>query len=142
VTENASEQQPHPIGELTDADLEGLLRRGVRITLILGAVAALGLTIFAGWRTAALFAVGAAISAASIWEWMRLIRLFNARLDQGKMPRGAALVVTFFLLRLILFGLAIYGSLKCFHGSPIALICGLGLAMAGLVWEALRLLRG
>jgi hypothetical protein len=86
--------------------------------------------------------VGAAISAASLYEWQRLIRLFNARLDQNKIPRGAALVVTLFLVRLILFGAAIYGSLRCFQGSPIVLVVGLSLAVAGLVWEALRILRG
>jgi hypothetical protein len=52
------------------------------------------------------------------------------------------LVIGFFLLRLIFFGAAIYVSLKCFHGSPIALLCGLSLAIVTLLWEAIRLLRG
>jgi hypothetical protein len=55
---------------------------------------------------------------------------------------GTGVVVSLFLLRLILFAGLIYGSLKCFHGSPIALLCGLGLALAGLAWQALRVLRG
>ena len=131
----------HPIVELTDADLAGMLTRAVRVTLVLGALIALILWPTMGWGTAALFAVGAAISVASIFEWGRLIRLFNAKLDQQKTPRGSWLVVTLFLLRLILFAGAIYGSLKCSHGSPIALLCGLALALAGLVWEAVRLLR-
>jgi hypothetical protein len=118
-----------------------MLMRTIRITLIFGVAISLILWPTLGWGTAALFAVGAAISAASIWEWGRLIRLMNARMDKQKSPRGSWLVVTLFLLRLILFAGAIYGSLKCFHGSPIALLCGLGLALAGLVWEALRLFR-
>lgn len=134
-------QPPHPIVEMTDADLAALLGRAVRVTVVLGIVVALILWPTLGWGTAALFAVGAAISVASIYEWGRLIRLFNAKLDQQKTPRGASLVVTLFLLRLILFAGAIYVSLKCFPGSPIALVSGLALALVGLVFEALRLLR-
>jgi hypothetical protein len=132
----------HPIVAMTDADLAAVLDRAVRITVVLGVVISLVLWPVLGWGTATLFAVGAAISVASIYEWKRLIRLWNARRDRKKAPRGATLVVGFFLVRMILFAGAIYGSLKCFQGSPIALICGLALAVAGLVWESLRLLRG
>jgi K+ transporter len=93
------------------------------------------------WRDAAMLAVGAAISALSILEWQRLIRLFNTRMDQEKTPKGAVTVVSFFLLRLILFGAAIYGSLKCFKGSAIVLLVGLSLAIVAMMWEALRVLR-
>ncbi len=132
----------HPIANMTDADLAEVLRRTVRITVVLGVAVALALWPFRGWATAALFAVGAAISVASIYEWGRLIRLFNASMDRQKLPQGAAVVVTFFLLRMVVFAVAIYVSLKCFQGSPIALLCGLALAVAGLAWESLRLLRG
>jgi hypothetical protein len=143
MTEDSTEPVPqsHPIVEMTDADLAALLGRAVRVTAVLGVVIALVLWPTLGWGSGALFAVGAAISAASIWEWGRLIRLFNAKLDQQKTPRGASLVVSLFLLRLILFAAAIYVSLKCFQGSPIVLACGLALAVVGLVFEALRLLR-
>jgi hypothetical protein len=50
-------------------------------------------------------------------------------------------VVTLFVLRLTVFAGVIYGSLKCFRGSVIALLCGLGLALVTMAWEALRLLR-
>jgi hypothetical protein len=132
----------HPIVGFTDADLAALLDQVVRITLILGVLVALVLWPVMGWGTAALFAVGAAISVFSVYEWKRLVAVFNASMDRKRAPRGATVVVIFFLLRLILFGGAIYVSLKCFQGSPIALICGLALAVAGLVWESLKLLRG
>lgn len=134
-------EETHPIAGLTDEALQALLSRAIRVTLILGLVISLILMVASGWRNAAMFATGAAISAASILEWQRLIRLFNAKLDQKKTPKGAATVVGFFLLRLILFGAAIYGSLKCFQGSAIALLCGLGLAVIAMAWEALRLLK-
>jgi hypothetical protein len=130
-----------PIASLTDAALDSTLRRATRVTLILGAVPAVILWIASGWRNAAMLAIGAVLSAASIVEWRRLIRIFNAKLDQQKTPRGAALVVSFFLLRLLLFAAVIYGSLIGLRGSAIALLCGLSLAVVAIAWEALRLLR-
>ncbi|HEY1984884.1 MAG TPA: ATP synthase subunit I [Terracidiphilus sp.] len=131
----------NPLTGLTDQALQALFQRAIRNTLILGAIPALVLLFASGWRNAAMFAVGAAISAASILEWQRLIRLFNAKLDQQKTPRGALVVVGFFVLRLTLFAGAIYVSLKCFRGSVIALLCGLALAVVAIAWEALRLLK-
>ena len=134
-------EDTHPLARLTDQGLDALLRRAMRITLIIGLLAALVLWKASGWRNAAMMAVGAAISAGSVLEWQRMVRLVNARLDRQQAPRGAAVAAVFFVLRLIVFGAAIYVSLKCFRGSVVALLCGLGLAIVALVWEALRLLR-
>ncbi|MGD0787168.1 MAG: ATP synthase subunit I [Terracidiphilus sp.] len=134
-------EEPHPILGLTEGSVEALLQRAIRNTLILGLIPALVLLIASGWRDAAMLATGALISAASIFEWLRLVRLMNARMRKQKAQRGAILVIGFFLLRLLFFAAAIYVSLKCFRGSPIALLCGLGLAVATLLWEAVRLLK-
>jgi len=134
-------EEPHSLAGLTDAGLEALLMRAMRIILIAGALAALVLWKASGWRDAAMLAAGAAISAASIYEWRRLIRFLNAKLDNRQAPRGATVSAVLFVLRLGVFGAAIYGSLKCFRGSVVALLCGLGLAVLAMVWEAVRLLR-
>lgn len=134
-------QESHPIVDLTPQDLEVLFKRALRNTLILGLVAALAVSIGAGWRSGAMLATGTLISAASIWEWQRLVRVINARLDKQKTPASAPVVVIFFVLRLTVFAGVIYGSLRCFHGSVVALLCGLGLAVLTIGWEALRLLR-
>jgi ABC-type Co2+ transport system permease subunit len=134
-------EETHPLSVLTDAGLEALLQRAFRITLILGLIAALVLWIASGWRNAAMLATGTAISAASILEWQRLVRLINAKMDLKQTPRGALAAAVFFVLRLLVFGGAIYGSLKCFQGSVVALLFGLGLAILAMVWEAIRLLR-
>jgi hypothetical protein len=84
---------------------------------------------------------GALISAASIFEWLRLARLINAHMRKQKAHRSAIAVVIFFVFRLTVFAGAIYGSLKCFQGSPMALLCGLSLAVATLLWEAVRMLK-
>ena len=134
-------QESHPIVELSFADLDAMLRRALRNTLILGGIAALIVLIGGGWPSAALLGVGAAISAASIWEWQRLVRVINARMDKQKTPTNAPAVVLFFVLRLTVFAGVIYGSLKCFHGSIVALLFGLGLAVLAIAWEAIRLMR-
>jgi hypothetical protein len=130
-----------PIANLSEADLDALLKRSVHNTAILGLIPALVVWIASGWRNAAMLLTGALISAASLLEWQRLARLMNARMQRKQAPRGAILAIGFFLLRLLIFAAVIYVSLKCFQGSPIALVCGLSLAVATLMWEALRMLR-
>jgi hypothetical protein len=141
MTEEAS-----PLLSLTAESLEALLKRAMRNALLLGLLPALVLLVVpdwhTGWRNALMLATGTLISAASIWEWLRLVRLMNARQKIQRPPGGVILVLAFFLLRLLFFAAAIYGSLKCFQGSPLALVCGLGLAVATLTWEGLSLLKG
>lgn len=134
-------EETHPIVNLTHDDLDAMLRRALTITLILGAIASLIVLIGGGWRNAAMLLTGALISAASILEWQRLIRVINARMDKNRTPAGAGIVVLFFVLRLTLFAGVIYVSLKCFHGSVLALLCGLCLAILTIGYEAIRLLR-
>jgi uncharacterized membrane protein len=134
-------QESHPIVDLTNADLDAMLKRALRITLILGTVASAAVLIGGGWRSGAMLLVGTLISAASILEWQRLVRVINARMDQQKTPASAGVVVLFFVLRLTVFAGVIYVSLKCFHGSVTALLCGLCLAVLAIGWEAIRLLR-
>jgi hypothetical protein len=131
----------NPFGDMTDADLEALLRRAIRITVIVGLLAALAVWIASGWRNGAMLATGAAISTASIYEWRRLVRFIIAKMDKKQAPRGTAVAVVFFLFRLVVFAGLIYGSLKCFRGSGLALLCGLALAVLAISWEAVRLLR-
>ena len=134
-------QETHPIVDLTQADLDAMLKRALRNTLILGLISALAVTIGGGWRSGAMLATGTLISAASIWEWQRLVRVMNAQMDKQKTPASAPVVVLFFVLRLTVFAGVIYGSLKCFQGSVAALLFGLGLAVLAIGWEAIRLMR-
>jgi hypothetical protein len=135
--------EPAPaIALVTDEALQALLKSAIYKTLILGGLASLILWVASGWGTGALFASGALVSAASIFEWRRLVRIMNARMRNQATPRGVGLSIVFILMRLLIFGGVIYVSLKCFRGSPIALVCGLSLAVITLTWEALKLLRG
>lgn len=135
-----TEQSPI-LSNLTDTDLENILHRAIRNTLILGAVASLIVWLASSWRDAAMLATGTAISAASLSEWRRLARLISAKIENKLTPPGSAFAIVFFVLRLTIFAGAIYVSLKFLRGSAVALLCGLALAVLTLVWEALRLLR-
>jgi len=134
-------QETHPIVDLTNEDLDSMLKRALRITLLIGSIASLVVLIGGGWRSGVMLMTGTLISAASILEWQRLVRVINARLDKQKTPANAGVVIIFFVLRLTIFAGVIYVSLKCFHGSVTALLCGLCLAVLAIGWEALRLLR-
>jgi len=133
--------ETHPLALLDDAALEKLLGHAMRNILILGLVAACALWLGSNWQNAAMMAVGALISAASILEWRRLIRIINAKLDKKQTPAGATLAILFFVFRLTIFAGVIYGTLKCFRGSLVALLSGLALAVIAMAWEAIRLLK-
>jgi len=133
-------QETHPLLELSNDAAEVMLQKAMRNSLIIGAVVSLVLLVASGWRNAAMLMTGALISAASIFEWQRLARVIRAKLEDQKTPRSAPAVVVFFVLRLIVYAGVIYVSLKCFQGSAVALLCGLGLAALTILWQALRLL--
>ena len=134
-------QETHPIVDIANEDLDVMLKRSFRNTLILGMIACVVVLVGGGWRNAAMLLTGTAISAASVLEWQRLVRVINARLDKQRTPASTPAVILFFVLRLTIFAAVIYGSLKCFHGSITALLCGLCLAVLTIGWEAIRLLR-
>jgi hypothetical protein len=133
-------EDTHPILELSNDAAELLLGRAMRNSLILGVLGSLAVMVGSGWRNAGMLMTGTLISVASILEWQRLARVIRAKLDNQKTPRSAPAVVVFFVLRLTIFAGVIYVSLKCFQGSAVALLCGLGLAALTIAWEALRLL--
>jgi hypothetical protein len=126
--------------EISNDAAEVMLQKAMRNSLIIGVIVSVVLLVASGWRNAAMLMTGALISAGSIFEWQRLARVIRAKLEDQKTPRSAASVVVFFVLRLTIYAGAIYVSLRCFQGSAVALLCGLGLAALTIVWQALRLL--
>lgn len=126
---------------VSDADLKAAMRRAIELTAILAIMGFLALTALLDWQTGALFVAGAIVSATALYEWRRLIEVINAKLDHQQPPHSSGFVVTMFFLRLGIAALIIYASLRRFHGSPYALLAGLGLAIVALTFEALRMLR-
>jgi hypothetical protein len=94
-----------------------------------------------GWQSAVFLLEGAAISGSGLWEWMRLMSAVMARMDSGAKARPMGMVLTGFFLRLGLAIAVLYVSLKFLNGSVIALAVGLGLGIASLTFEAIRMAR-
>jgi ATP synthase I chain len=126
---------------LTDADVRRAMVASIRLLVALAGVGAGLFWWLSGWQSALLLVVGAAISCTSLWEWMRLVNAINARMDAGGKPRPMATVLFGFFARLGLTLAVLYGSLKFLHGTVFALAAGLGLGLASLLVEALRLLK-
>ena len=126
---------------LTDEDVRRTMLRALRL---LGILAVAGVVLAwwkMGWQSAALLAVGAAISASGLWEWTRLMTVVISRMDSGAEPRPVGTVLVGFFLRLGGALVALYVSLKYLDGSVYALVAGLALGMIALTIEALRLVR-
>ncbi len=125
----------------TDADVRATLVRTLRLLAVL---TALGMAVVGwklGWRSAVFLLIGAGISGSGLWEWMRLMSAVMARMDAGAKARPMGLVLTGFFMRLGLAVTVLYVSLKYLNGSVIALAVGLGLGIASLTFEAIRMAR-
>jgi hypothetical protein len=126
----------------SDADFKRTIYSALRLVV---AAVALGVPVLwwkLGWQSAALFAVGAAISGSGLFEWVRLLTAVMARMDAGAASSSplAGVLIGFFL-RLGLAVVLLYGSLKFLHGSVYAVVAGLALGVAALSIEGLRLVK-
>ena len=125
----------------TDADVRSTLVRTLRLLAVL-TVLGMGVVWWKlGWQSAVFLLVGAAISGTGLWEWMRLMSAVMARMDTGAEAKPMGLVLTGFFLRLGLTIALLYVSLKFLNGSVIALAVGLGLGIASLTFEAIKMAR-
>ena len=125
----------------TDADVRATLLRTLRLLAVL-TVLGMGVVWWKlGWQSAVFLLVGAAISGTGLWEWMRLMSAVMARMDTGAEAKPMGLVLTGFFLRLGLTIALLYVSLEFLNGSVIALAVGLGLGIASLTFEAIKMAR-
>ena len=129
------------LGNLTDADFKRTMLAALRLLAMLAVVATALFWWKSGWQSAALLMVGAAISAASLWEWLRLMSAVMERMDHGGKARPMGMVLVGFFLRLGLTVVVLYVSLKYLNGSVFALAAGLGLGVLSLSIEGLKLMK-
>ena len=126
---------------ITDADVRHVMLASIRLLLALSVVVAALFWWLVNWQSAVLVLVGAAISASSLWEWLRLMTAINEHMDAGQTPRPVGKVIFGFVTRLTLTLVALYASLKYVHGTVLALAAGLGLGLISLSFQAFRLLK-
>ena len=128
------------LDNLTDEDFRRTMLAALRLLAVL---AGLAMALFwwrSSWQSAALLLVGAAISAASLWEWLRLMSAVMERMDAGGKARPMGMLLTGFFLRLGLTVAVLYVSLRYLNGSVYALAAGLGLGVISLSVEGFRLM--
>jgi hypothetical protein len=132
------------MANFSDADFRRTMLSALRLLAILAVILALLVAWKLGWQSAALLLVGAAISAAGLWEWLRLMTVVMERMDAGagdKKVRPLSMVLVNFFLRLGLTVVVLYVSLKLLHGSVYALAGGLVLGVFALSIEGIRLMK-
>jgi hypothetical protein len=136
-----TEPNAPPLSDFTEQDLKATLNHALRWVGALGIAGFVATWLAAGWRSAVLFLVGAAIAATGVYESKRLMLAVLSRFNQGRQGKPVAGVLIWFFLRLTLAGVVLYVSLRSLEGSVYALCAGLGLAVAALLIESVRLLR-
>src|SRR5665213_2103811 len=109
---------------LTDADFRRTMLASLKLLAYLAVIAAALFWWKMGWQSAALLIVGALISAASLWEWLRLMTAVMERMDAGGQARPLGMVLVGFFLRLGLTIVVLYVSLKYLNGTVFALAAG------------------
>jgi hypothetical protein len=125
----------------SEGDVRAVLARTIRVLSGLTVLGMVAVGFKLGWRSSVLLLVGAAISATGLWEWMRLMSAIMERVEGDVTVRPMGMVLTGFFLRMGLTVGVLYVSLKFLHGSVIALALGLGLGIAALLFEVIKLAR-
>lgn len=125
----------------TDADFRRTVVAALRLLTAVALVAAALVGWKAGWGSAALLLVGAAISGTGLYEWLRVMTAVMARMEGGEMARPMGLLLAGFFLRLGGALAVLYVSLRYLHGSVWALAAGLLLGVFALTVEGLRLMK-
>jgi len=133
-----------PLAAFSDEDARRVILRALRLLVVVTALAVPFVWWKLGWQSAALLAVGAAISGAGLWKWLRLMAAVMVRMDSSDpqaraRPMGRVLMGFFLTLGLMLG--VLYVSLKYLDGSVYALAAGLAMGVLTLTIEALRLLK-
>jgi hypothetical protein len=133
--------------QFSDEDFRRTMLSALRLLAILAVILAVLVGWKLGWQSAALLLVGAAISGAGLWEWLRLMTAVMVRMDANQdsaapqKVRPLGLVLVNFFLRLGLTVVVLYVSLKVLHGSVYALAGGLVLGVFALSVEGIRLMK-
>lgn len=114
----------------------GALSRIRRAMAVLGVAAPLIVWLWMGWRTALGLALGCAIAYVNFLWLARGVGRMAERIAGGADPQSGKGIVSRFLLRYVLMGVAAYGILSVSPTSLYGLLAGLFLPVAAIAWEA------
>jgi hypothetical protein len=124
---------------LTDEDFTRTMVAALKLLAVLATIATALFWWKSGWESASLLAIGAALSALSLWEWLRLMTAVMHRMDASQKARPMGMLLVGFFLRLGLTLVVLYVSLRYLDGTVFALAAGLGLGVLSLSIEGVRL---
>ncbi len=127
--------------QFSDDDFKRTMRAAIRLLVWVTLIGVPLVWWKAGWPSAALLVVGAAISGSGLWEWLRLMSAVMVRMDGGAEARPMGMVLAGFFLRLGGTIVLLYVSLKFLNGSVYALAAGLGLGVFCLSVEGVRMMK-
>src|SRR5258707_15731412 len=113
----------------TDADFRSRMWSTLRLLAVITVVAAPLVWWKLGWQSAVLLLVGALISGAGLYEWLRLMTAVMVRIDEGAKARPMGMVLFGFFLRLGLTVVLLYVSVRGLNGSVHALAAGVALVV-------------
>ncbi len=115
--------------------LEISIPRIKRYALVLAVTGTVATMILRGVKEGAGFAVGAALAFLSLESWSRLAASLNPEAQNKPSATGSGI---FLVLRYLLIGGAMYGTVKVLGVSPIAMLLGLFVAFAAVLVEILQ----
>jgi hypothetical protein len=115
---------------------EGALLRIQRSMLVLAVLLPLVASFWLGWRTGLGLALGSAVAYLNFVWLKRGVEGFADRIVGDGKPSSGKGIVTRFLLRYVLMGLAAYGILTVSPASLYGLLAGLFLPVAAIACEA------
>src|SRR6185437_6733005 len=93
-----TEPDASTLSDFTEQDLKATLTRALRWVAILGVLGIAATWLAAGWRSAVLFLVGAAIAATGLFESQRLMLAVLSRFNEGRQGKPVAGVLLWFFL--------------------------------------------
>lgn len=125
----------------SDEDVRRSVLTAIKVVLVLTVVGVPLVWWKAGWQSAVLLLVGAAISGSGLWEWRKLMTGMMAYMDAGGQPHPMGRVLAGFFLRLAGAMAVLYVTLRYLDGSVYALAAGLGMGVFALTIEGLRLVK-
>ena len=132
------DQDPGSSGRGSDGErlYAGALNRIRRAMAVLGVAAPIIVWLWLGWRMALGLALGCAIAYVN-FQWLaRGVGKMADRIVGGEDPQSGQGIVSRFLLRYVLMGVAGYGILSVSPTSLYGLLAGLFLPVAAIAWEA------
>ncbi len=114
----------------------GAMARILRLMPVIGVLATAAVLVAFGWRIAAGLVVGCAIGYVNFIWLKRMVTALADRVTRTGQQEGGRTIVTRFILRYTLIGVAVYAIFEVSKASVSGMLAGLFLPVAAIACEA------